>query len=127
MTPANSYAISNPLCIDERKEITQRYCSAEQIWNDPPTCDNYQVTMDQMNPCPSGFSNTGSFCYKLIQNSSYPPKCPSPQIRHFEKYIQEIRNQENIFPIWLPVERDRRYGNGKTYIIYLIHLYCPRP
>lgn len=110
-TAANSCITSNPLCINENQEISVRCCSEEGNWLDAPHCSNFQLVMDEMNPCPASFYNTGTFCYEVIQNSTFPPKCSSPQVIRFEQYINGIDG--NFFPIWMPVERDRSYGVGK--------------
>lgn len=65
-----------------------------------------------MDPCPAGFHNTGTFCYTVIENTTFPPNCPSPKILQFEEYINDI--DEKLFPIWMPVERDTSLGVGKN-------------
>lgn len=69
------------------------------------------MIMDEMPPCPEQFRSTGSFCYKVIPSSSYPPDCDFPQLLSFEEYIDEI--DKTAFPIWMPIERDRSYGYGE--------------
>lgn len=77
--------------------------------------------MNKLNPCPVNFHNSGSFCYTVIEKTTYPPKCPNPHVMFFEEYIKQI--DENIFPIWMPVERDRSYGVGKSNLTYLDYRY----
>lgn len=110
-TRPNTCTRSDPLCINGKNEIVERCCSTQSKWQDDPNCVDYQITMKNLNPCPVGFHNTGSFCYTVIEKTTYPPKCPNPHIMFFEDYIEHI--DENIFPIWMPVERDRSYGIGE--------------
>lgn len=112
--PPNTCTTSNPLCIGESQDVLRRCCSANGTWEEAPTCINYQVTMDEVNPCPNDFFNTGTFCYSVIENTTYPPNCEVGPLLHFEEYIKKI--DRKWFPIWMPVERDRSYGYGEKYM-----------
>lgn len=119
-TPKDSCTTSNPICINRLKEVVRRCCLIDGEWKNSSTCSNYQVTMDKINPCPEGFHNTGTFCYSVIENTTFPPNCPISHNLQFEEYINII--DKRFFPIWMPVKRERSSGVGKSTIFSIFNI-----
>ncbi|XP_044265346.1 uncharacterized protein LOC123011778 [Tribolium madens] len=101
----NTSTLSQPLCVDENKELLHRRCVNGE-WEPEPKC--FYVQVESFPRCPEGYIEKDDICYTFLE-TTFPPKCPSANILFFYEYIHQVQNATNV---WMPITRDLSSGFG---------------
>ena len=100
--------VSQPLCVNQSKELVYREC-LDGGWGQEPECSDVQT--DPAPECPDGFEETQEMCYKFTLESVFPPPCPFQDVLHFySPAFMDVLMYQMREAVWLPVTRNVTNG-----------------